>query len=257
MESILNFRDFGGYRTRDGRSIRTGLLYRSGSLSTATASDQQKLQNLGIRTVIDLRTHKERQSRPDRLPHQIASVHIPIKTSKHNESGFLWQLLSVLFGKARKIDYHQMMREVYQEYVTHFQSEFAQILRHITDPRNLPVLIHCTGGKDRTGFACWLIHLLLGLPFEIALADYLKTNDYALASNPDIQHWIKAFSLLGIPKERFLALLEARADYLNAANDQITRSFGTVENFALHGLKLNEQELIAIKNALLECPHVY
>ncbi|MDZ7330747.1 MAG: tyrosine-protein phosphatase [candidate division KSB1 bacterium] len=252
MEAILNFRDFGGYRTRDGRSIRTRLLYRSGSLSTATASDQQELQNLGIKTVIDLRTHKERQSRPDRLPRQIASVHIPIKTSKHNESGFLWQLFSVLFGKARKIDYHQMMIEVYQEYVTHFQKEFAQILKLIAEPHNLPVLIHCTGGKDRTGFACWLIHLLLDLPHEVALADYLKTNDYALTSNPDIQHWIKALSLFGIPKERFLALLEARADYLNAANELITQIFGTVENFALYGLKLSESELIAIKNALIE-----
>ncbi|MDZ7356578.1 MAG: tyrosine-protein phosphatase [candidate division KSB1 bacterium] len=252
MEAILNFRDFGGYRTRDGRSIRTRLLYRSGSLSTATASDQQELQNLGIKTVIDLRTHKERQSRPDRLPRQIASVHIPIKTSKHNEPGFLWQLFSVLFGKARKIDYHQMMIEVYQEYVTHFQKEFAQILKLIAEPHNLPVLIHCTGGKDRTGFACWLIHLLLDLPHEVALADYLKTNDYALTSNPDIQHWIKALSLFGIPKERFLALLEARADYLNAANELITQIFGTVENFALYGLKLSESELIAIKNALIE-----
>ncbi len=256
METILNFRDFGGYGTSDGRTVKTGLLYRSGTLSSATEKDQGQLLRLGIKLVIDLRTERERRARPDQLPKPIVSVAIPIKTSKHNESGFFWQLLSLLFGQARKIDYHQLMREVYQEYVTHFQLEFARVLRLIADPHNLPVLVHCTGGKDRTGFACWLIHSLLGVPHEIAIADYLKTNHASLSSNPEIQRWIKTLSFFRISRDKFLPLLEARADYLNAAQQQIISSFGSIENFIRRGLKISEQEIQALKNNLLECSKI-
>ncbi len=252
MEAILNFRDFGGYRTRDGQTMKTGLLFRSGSLSNATDHDQQHLLALGIKTVIDLRTHRERQKWPERLPGQIVSVHIPIKSSKHNESGFLLQLGSVLFGRARKIDFHELMRAIYREYVTHFRKEFAQILRLLAEPSNLPVLIHCVGGKDRTGFACWLIHLLLGVPEETALEDYLKTNDQGLKSDPNIQRWIRILHFFDIAPNKFLPLFEARTEYLMAAQEQIIESFGTVENFVKNGLNFFTEQIDALKNSLLQ-----
>jgi protein-tyrosine phosphatase len=180
MKKIHNFRDFGGYETQDGLKIKPGLLYRSGSLTITSDNDLTKLSSLGIKTIIDLRTNKERNNNPDRIPgnSNINSIHIPIKVTMHNESGFIFQLLSLIFGKARRIDYHEAMKQVYQEYVTDFQSEFSEILRLVSENSNLPILIHCTGGKDRTGFACSLIQLTLGVPIKTVIHDYLKTNEH-------------------------------------------------------------------------------
>ena len=68
MDCIHNFRDFGGYQTENGAYIKKGLLYRSGALDKATDADLEKLSALGIKTICDLRSERERRMEPDRIP---------------------------------------------------------------------------------------------------------------------------------------------------------------------------------------------
>jgi len=256
MESIHNFRDVGGYKTQSGMFIKKGLLYRCGSLATASDNDLRELSSLGIKTVCDLRTHKEKMNHPDRFPvnSSVKSLHIPIKAKMHNESKFIFQLFSVLFGKARKIDFHEAFKQVYREYVTDFRTEFSAIIKLVVDSSNLPLLIHCTGGKDRTGFACSLIHLILGVPVEMAMQDYLLTNDYSHQFKAQMIKRLKRFAFLGVSIQKFYPLLEARREYLNAALHKISMDYGSIEDYFYKGLDFSETE--RLRHLLLENPIV-
>ena len=81
MNSIHNFRDFGGYQTENGACLKKGLLYRSGDLSKATKADLKKISALGIKTICDLRSVRERQMEPDRFPdaEPITFFNIPMR----------------------------------------------------------------------------------------------------------------------------------------------------------------------------------
>ena len=254
MEKIHNFRDFGGYETQDGLIIKPGLLYRSGSLANTSDIDLTKFSSLGIKTIIDLRTNMERNNNPDRINGnpQINSIHIPIKVTMHDESRFIFQLFSLMFGKARKIDYHEAMKQAYQEYVTDFRTEFSEILRLVSQGNNLPILIHCTGGKDRTGFACSLIHLTLGVPIRSMMHDYLKTNEHLHEIKDEFEKRLKKFSLFGVSIEKLLPLFEAKAEYLEAAFEQLRLEFGTIDDFIRGGLNFSDEDRFRLKNNLLD-----
>ncbi len=259
MEFINNFRDFGGYRTNNGAMIKKGLLYRCASLSNASDNDLKKVSALGIKTIIDLRTNQERNEYPDRTPDnlKVKSIHIPIKAKMHNESGLIYQLFSLVFGKARKINFDQALQQVYREYVTDFRLEFSTIIKLVADSINLPILIHCTGGKDRTGFACCLIQLALGVPLDLVMQDYLLTNDSLEEMKDSFSKRLKIFSLFGVTFEKLMPLFEARIQYLEAALDQIRTEFGAVENFIQHGLNISDEEILSLNNLLLEKADYY
>lgn len=254
MEAIPNFRDFGGYPAQNGWQIKSGLLFRSGSLARASANDLATLAALRIKTVVDLRTHREKAREPDRLPdtNTIRSVHIPIKSKKHDESGLIRQLYSHTVGKARHFDYDQRSREIYQEFAADFRPQFLQIIKLVADQSNLPILIHCSAGKDRTGFACSLIQMLLGLSFEQAMADYLLSNENLQLFKMEIMKRLRIFSYFGVSGKKFLPLLEARPHYLTAAWDQIRSYYGTVEAYLYHGLDFSEVDRCDLNNLLLE-----
>ena len=100
MESIHNFRDLGGCDTQNGSVTRKGLIFRSGGLAQASHADLEKLTDLGIRTICDLRNPVEHREQPDRLPNDWDGqvVHIPIQAQIQDETKRVAHLFSLLFG---------------------------------------------------------------------------------------------------------------------------------------------------------------
>ncbi len=256
MERVHNFRDAGGHRTEEGLRVKRGVLYRSGNLAAASEADLQRLSSLGIRTVCDLRTYGERSNHPDRTPRHtgVRSIHIPIKVDQHNESGSISRLLWLLFGKARRLDYGDIVRKSYREYVTDFHAEFSTVLRLAAESHNLPLLIHCTAGKDRTGFACSLIQRTLGVPREQVMEDYLRSNEHLDEFTEEILNRFRFIRLFGVTRDKVLPLFEARSEYLEAAFDQIRRDYGTVGSYIRDGLSFSDQDRRRLKSLLLEEP---
>ncbi len=254
VKSVHNFRDFGGYRARNGALVKRGVLFRSASLADATGEDLGKIFACGIRTVCDLRTHRERAGKPYPIPagSQARCVHLPIKVKHHNESWILLRLFSLVFGKARRMDFSEALTDIYQELVTDFRPEFSQVLKLVSEKSNLPVLIHCTGGKDRTGIACALIQSALGIPAESVEYDYLLSNDRLQTLKTDMLRKLRFLFLLGVTGSKFLPLLEARREYLDAAYGRIKNEYGTVEDYIRHGLGLSEAERCSLNALLLE-----
>ncbi|GAK49713.1 possible protein-tyrosine-phosphatase [Candidatus Moduliflexus flocculans] len=254
MEQIYNFRDFGGYATSNGRRIKTGVLYRSGNLAKASAHDIEHLTSLGIRMVCDLRTHGERRKHPDQFPdgYPVRVVHIPIQGKNHNDSPYIFQLASLIFGKGRRTEYAEALKAFYQEYITDFRAELSAILRLAAEQENLPLLIHCTAGKDRTGIACGLLHLLLGTPPEVALHDYLLSNQHLYQFQTEMLKQFAPLRLFGVSTQRFMPIFEARQEYWEAAFAQIGRDYGSADAYLRDGLGISENERQRFAALLLE-----
>jgi len=254
LEGAFNFRDFGGYNTQNGTKIKTGLLYRSESLARLTDNDLKKIESLGIKVICDLRAHDEKRKEPSRFPNNsgVKSVHIPMKSKRHNELGLIQRMFALITGKARKINFEKVMIEIYQEFVTDFTQEFSAILKLITYSKNLPILIHCKGGKDRTGFACALIQLILETSLELVEQDYLLTNKCFQEIKENYLSRFKYLSMFGVTREKLLPFFEARKDYLEAALNQVQKDYGTINNYVQKGLGFSEIEKNKLRNSLLE-----
>ena len=120
MQAINNFRDFGGYRTKNGARLKKGLLYRSGDLSKATDADLEHIASLGIKTICDLRSEGERKREPDRMPaaKPFTFFNIPMRPIVDYHARSLGRLLSLMFGSERRMDYVAESYRAYREYAT-------------------------------------------------------------------------------------------------------------------------------------------
>ena len=149
IEGVANFRDVGGYKTADGKRVRRGLVYRSGSLAQLTDAGLEKLGALGIKLVCDLRGADELEDGPDRLPTSPAPeyVHMPLSVQDDRR-----QRLRAVFFNPNAVA--PMMPEMYTGTMIDGNARlYGDVLRRMADPAHLPTLIHCTAGKDRTGVA--------------------------------------------------------------------------------------------------------
>jgi protein-tyrosine phosphatase len=234
--------------------IKTGLLFRSGSLANISIDDMQQLSAVGVRTICDLRSRREKRDQPDSIPDNWNGkyLHIPINGGMQPESGYISQLYSLLFGEARKINFDDVAIEAYRKYARDYRAEYAEIINLTAQSENLPILIHCTAGKDRTGFACSLIQLLLGLPFELVMQDYLRTNNHLHGFKEGMLKKLRILSLVGVPKQKFVPLFEARSEYLMAAYQQIRHEYGTVDEYFREGLSFSDQARNRLNNLLLD-----
>jgi protein-tyrosine phosphatase len=256
MEAIHNFRDFGGYQTQNGMRIKDGLLFRSGELSRATDADLDSLSSLGIKTIFDLRSEDERRSRPDRVPVAKAFTffNLPMRPIIDYHARSLRRLFSLMFGHERRIDYVAESHKAYREYAISYLPQLKTLFQRISNPENLPVLIHCSAGKDRTGVVASLVQLVLGVSVGTAMDDYLKTNALLDTYTEEIFRQLRKLAYFGIPWRMYSPLFVARPEYLNAALTQVRQEFGAIDEWFRRGLGFSERERVALVSALQDNP---
>jgi len=252
MNAIHNFRDFGGYQTRNGMQIKKGLLYRSGDLSKATDADLNEISALGIKTICDLRSERERLVEPDRVPDGdvVTFFNIPMRPIVDYHARSLRRLFSLMFGKERRMDYIGESYKAYREYATGYLPQLKSLFKHISNPDNLPLLVHCSAGKDRTGVVSSLIQQVMGVSQEIVLADYLKTNELLGGYVEEIVERLRKLAYFGVPWRMYMPLFDARADYLNAAYAQVKEEFGALDEWLKKGLNFSEEDQAALVRVL-------
>jgi len=249
LKGANNFRDAGGCQTANGRRMRLGQLFRADALNNLSASDLAVMHGLGIRQVIDLRNLPEQQHGPDRLPPEVSYHFLPIT--------LVWQdpfeaQKKLLAGDVRPGEFAAELVRGYSEIPAAFAEVFAQTFRVLLQPDALPALIHCTGGKDRTGMAIALIQSALGVPREAIFKGYLASN---LRRELAIWRWTALIwfaSRLRTTPRRFRPLLETRTVYLQSFFESIEAQYGSVEDYLHQGLCLQPAELELLQAKLLE-----
>jgi protein-tyrosine phosphatase len=253
FKGTYNFRDIGGYEAQDGRTMKWGVLFRSDELSRLSSEDLIKLQRLNLRTICDLRAPKERKSKPDRVPYKtnIRIVNVPIYQKGQNANR-LQRWLWLLTGKFKDFDSELFMKDFYHSMVFDHATQIGEIMTLISDKRNLPALIHCTGGKDRTGFVSAVIQLLMGVPRKTVLEDYMLSNRFIEPQIARLIRYIRRMSLFQISPDRIRPVLEARCEYIREAIDDILKTYGTIEGYLLKGCGITRKSVISLHDLLLD-----
>lgn len=239
----LNFRDVGGYRTADGRSVRWGKVYRSGSLAELSDDDVAYLAQLGLRLSCDLRSTEEALLRPDRLPPGAISSHRPVAA----EVGLVRRIIT-LFVLRKRIQ--SLLQQAYIVMLDQNGPLFAGLLRDAADPANLPLVIHCTAGKDRTGLASAILLLTLGVPEETVIADYTLSNRAYDQLAGRMGSEFEPLYRLGFDEARLRPFLLAEARTLTNALAHLRRRYGSVEQYLLRA-GLDEATLEQLRSTLL------
>src|SRR5882757_7067304 len=176
VEGIENFRDFGGYDTASGRTLKHGLLYRSANHAYATETDLARMRDLGLAAIIDLRRSEERAREPSRrwpgfgaavVENDILSDHADwAQAMRGAEVNARWFYEDGM-GYYRRAPFEARHIDLYARY---FRT-LAEV--------DGAIVVHCAAGKDRTGLICALTHHVAGVHPDDIMADYLLTNDEA------------------------------------------------------------------------------
>lgn len=224
-----NFRAVEGLPAVEGRRLRPGLLYRSEAVVDPDAGDRRNLTAAGIALVCDLRGADERE----RIPNawwRTSGVEI----AEHNiladirGAGAVWDMLrhdpTVSGG-------HAIMLDIYAKLPEAAAPHLAAIVRRIVGG-DLPILIHCTAGKDRTGFVIAALLRMVGVPMDAIVADYLLSASRISKSVAAATHaLIQANIGFSVPEEACATLTGVNADYLRRSFAAIDTAWGSFEGY--------------------------
>ena len=232
-----NFRDLGGYPGQDGRNVRWRQIFRSNHLGHLTESDIGVLRGLGLKHAFDFRGTEERVAAVCAIA-EIAVHSLPIEPT-------VVAALRARLATSKALsptDGLEVMRESYRNYVQQNTPRFRSLFAHLLEAP-APLVIHCTAGKDRTGFACALILHALGVGEDVIAEDYLLTNRY-FRRDPSSSN--------DLPEDVRQVLGSVDASFLAAAFDAIRAEYGDLQNYFTDGLGLGSAERVRLQAHYLE-----
>jgi protein-tyrosine phosphatase len=237
LAGASNFRDLGGYRASDGRRVRWRQLFRSNHLGNVTDGDVVILRGLGLKNAFDFRGTEERATAVCALT-EIAVHSLPI------EPTVVAALRARLAGGVAlsTADAVDVMCDSYRNYVSQNTPRFRALFAHLLEDR-APLVIHCSAGKDRTGFACALILHALGVPDEVIAEDYLLTNRF-YHRDPSASS--------DLPDDVQQVLGSVETSFLAAAYDAVGADYGDLETYFRDGLGLGAHERATLQASYLE-----
>ena len=239
LAGASNFRDLGGYPSKDGRTVRWRQIFRSNHLGQLTEADIEVLRPLGLRSAFDFRGAEERVAATCGL-REIVVHSLPIEPTV--VAALRTRLAT---GVAlSSVDALNVMRDSYRNYVRYNTPIFRALFAHLVEDR-APLVIHCTAGKDRTGFASALILSALGVSENLIFEDYLLTNrlyriDAATARSIDM------------PDEVMAVLISVEESFLAAAFDTIRSDYGALESYFEDGLAIGAREQALLEQRYLD-----
>ena len=264
MESIGNARELGGYKTKDGRYIKHGLLLRTAKPVTASEKDIERLQNkYHLATIIDLRMSAERDKEPNPAIAGVEDIWCPIidenkiRANVNGEQAAALQNAKTTFEKLKIAIKHRIVSDkMYIGFLSDDQGKkgfrlFFQKLLELPNGRSL--LFHCTQGKDRTGLAAMLLLSILDIPEETIMQDYLLTNTF---NAPLIEKERQMLSQQNLSEEEILTYLSVmdfvNAQYMQNALDFLKKEYGSPSQYVTQELGISEQEIAQLKAKFLE-----
>ena len=245
LEGAWNTRDMGGYRTEDGSYVRWGTIYRSAELNGLTDHDFEYLKSLNLKVLCDFRAQSERTRSPTdlmRLPGTRYDV-LPISPGASQRPPP---------GRGRPVPSRPPTPNPTNAkpytFMTAAAPQFAQVFHSIARG-DLPLLFHCTAGKDRTGMMAGILLSLLGVSRETILHDYLDSTNLPDAELVKIAKVTKSSVTNLAAARRFTSVERAQ---LELTFDLLEKDYGSVETYLQTAVGLSDDEITTIRTRLLE-----
>ena len=251
MEKELNFRDLGGYQSKDGRIIKYGVLFRSGSLSKASSLDIQELKQLNIHTVFDLRSVKEANVAKDPV---ISNKYLRANPAIDNLGQEIDFSGKGIQQRAKQIEggLHHVLKVFDHFYESApFNNQAIRLLLETLANNEVPLLFHCSAGKDRTGLMGIIIMLLLDIDESQIITEYLKTN---LVYQDRIDKRMKQYwplSKITLVKNIIYGTEGVLENYALIVLNSIKEKYHSYEEYFFQEYHLDIQQINQIKDKLL------
>jgi protein tyrosine/serine phosphatase len=234
-EGCLNVRDLGGHATEDGVGTRHGVIVRADALGRLSDAGWDALVAYGITRIVDLRLHDEREADPPRdLPAEL--VHVQLVEI---DEAYRKVLNRHLDSAADAAEYIQWS---YLDFLERFSDNFVAAVRAVATAPG-PALVHCVGGKDRTGLVVALLLRLAGVSRADIDADYAVSE-----GNLDDQPWVDE-APDEVEAERRRKIIRSPEGVMAAVLAELERRHGTVRQYLL-GAGSTTEELDAIRTRL-------
>lgn len=246
-----NLRDLGGYRTRDGRRVALGRVFRSDQLNFLAPEEVGQIEALGVRTVVDLRLGIERAAEPSPpLRGARAVVADVLAGAEFDAEGMppgTWE-------RVRAGDAAGVMCDLYRALVelpTALHGYRALVAAVIE--ADGATLFHCTAGQDRTGWGAAVLLSLVGVAREDVFSDYLlSARRLAVKHERLLAADAARLAPLGVHADQMAPLYWAREDYLAAAFEHARRVYGSFDTYAEDALGVDEASRQRLRARLLE-----
>ena len=254
LEGAHNFRELGGFETLDNRKVKWGLLYRSDALNELSDEDLEYLQRLKLNAIIDFRSPIERSDKPDRFIENVNVHWMPIDPFGNNSpqdpnKSFEEIQREMFYGD---LDISNFLVDFNQDLVSNFSDVYKNFIGMLIKNEGLPLVFHCTAGKDRAGFASALILSILGVPRDTIIQDYLATNIYTEKEIEKKLMQIKLFSFFQADTDNLRKVMGVEERYILAAFNQIDKDWGGMDRYIQEGLSLSDTDVEQIKSIYLE-----
>jgi protein-tyrosine phosphatase len=254
IASLPNLRDLGGRTTRSGARVRTGLAYRSSDLGSLQGADAAAFEQLAVRTVYDLRSEEEQAAVPDQLPAGARYVALDVlRDSPLASTAQIFELLAdppaaeAALGGGRGAAF---FLGAYRDFVQlrSARAAYGRLFQELARPEDRPALFHCSTGKDRTGWAAAALLLLLGVPDEAVMEDYLLS---AARLGPKVRPLIERFRAHGGDPALLEPIIGVRRVYLETAVAEMQGAYGTIERYFADGLGVDTTAQAELRQAFL------
>jgi protein tyrosine/serine phosphatase len=241
LQLAFNVRDLGGLPADGGRAVRPGVLYRGDGIHRLRSDDVAALRELGLRTVLDLRTDGELTTHGAFRGEGVVHHHLPVLRET-------WDT-RVFDPTADHDAVVAFLTDRYVEMLDEGGDALAGAIRAIADPDNQAVLFHCAAGKDRTGVVAMLVLGLLGVVDDDVADDYHLTQHgtsrwltWAQEAEPQMLEAMadQPVAYLASPREAALSLL-----------DELRRRHGSVEGYVA-GIGVDEGTIARLRATLLD-----
>lgn len=241
LDSVQNFRDIGGYLTNDNHRVRWGKVFRSGSFYKMTSHDSLELDNLRIKTSIDLKSADVKKGVTERYT-KVNNIRIPVAYNGYN--AISQKIMAGQFLRGDAVVYTQ---DTYRDMINNFAKEYASFFDYLCDEKNYPIVYHCYMGKDQSGLATYFLFKALDIPMDEIEDDYMASE-----IGIDRTKLVKgADSLSEARQETFTMLTKTDLAYLRYGISCIREKSGSVEEYMLKELNLTPEKRKKLKSILL------
>ena len=251
LEGATNFRSLGGLPAADGRRIRPHALMRADRLAGLNDRDWQSLAATGLATVCDLRSAAERAEFPNRLP-RVLAVH-ELNCEVNNDLRADPSLGRLMLDDPTARGAERVMIEIYRRFPGYMGPTLGRVVSRLIEG-GAPMLVHCSAGKDRTGFVVAMLLHALEVPEDLIRADYLASRNWP----GSVHHRASLASRLG----RFMSaseidaavdtVIDVREVYLDAAMEALRTEFGSVMRYLQATAGLDAARIDRLRDRLLE-----